>query len=102
MHLPIAQEFGVLEAWNHAQHSRLLTKAHVILESDQIVAVRPRAFLAKLHHGVRPLPRPGVDEAHGLHRSESQGVAAAARDLLDRKAGLEETNVIFRDVRRNS
>src|SRR5439155_23973269 len=39
-----------------------------------------------------------IDQAHGLHRAEAQGFAAAARQLFDRQAGFEKGRPVFFDV----
>ena len=47
MHLSVAQEFGVFEARNHAEHASLFAKTHVILKADQVETPRARVLLTK-------------------------------------------------------
>ena len=95
MHLPEAQELGVLESRDHPQHALLLAEAHVILESHQVEAARARVFAAKLHHGIGPAAGARIGQSHRLHRPEAQGVATAPRDLFDRQAGFEIVDAIL-------
>ena len=98
MDLAEAQELGVLEARDQAQDARLLAELHVVLKSDQVEALGAQIFLAKLHDGPGTAAGARVVEAHRLHGAEAQRVAAAARDLLDRQAGLEVAGVVFGNV----
>ena len=70
----------------------------MVLEADQVETLRAQVFLAELDHGPRPAAGARIVQAHRLHRAEAQGVAAAARDLLDRQAGLEVAGVVFGNV----
>src|SRR5271169_3916626 len=49
MNLPVAQKPRILQSGNHPQHARLLSELQMILESDQIVGIRPKVFLPQLH-----------------------------------------------------
>ena len=95
MHLPEAQELGVLQSRDHPQHALLFAEAHVILESHQVEAARARVFAAKLHHGVGPAAGARIGQSHRLHRPEAQRVASAPRDLFDRQAGFEVVDAIL-------
>ena len=87
------------QARDQAQHARLLAELHVVLKSDQVEALGAQIFLAKLHHGPGTASGARIVQAHRLHGTEAQRVAAAARDLLDRQAGLEVAGVVFGNVR---
>ncbi len=93
VHLTEAHELGALEARDRAQHAPLIGPLEARLEADQAVLTLRQVLLAQLHHGVRALAaRRG--ESHRLHRSEAQRVLAAARQLLDRQAALEEERLL--------
>ena len=98
MDLPVAQELRVFEARNQAQNPLLFGETKMILKADQVVAVGAQILLAQLHGGVRTPARARIDQAHRLHRTEAQRIAAAPRDLLDRQAGFEVRHVV-RNVR---
>src|SRR5579864_9604361 len=89
MDLSIAEETGLLEPGNEAENASLVTKPQVILKTDQIVGIGAQVFLPQLHDGMGWLAGARITQAHRLHWSKAQRVAAAARDLLDRKAGFE-------------
>ena len=93
-----AQELGLLQARDQPQHARLFAELHMVLESDQVEALGAQIFLAKLHDGPGTASGARVVQAHRLHGTEAQRVAAAARDLLDRQAGLEVAGVVFGNV----
>ena len=101
MNLPVTQKFSALQARNHAKYPRLLGKTHVILEADQVVAVRPQVFLPQLHYRIRTTAGARIDQPHRFHRTEAQRLAPAPRQFFDGQAGFEEARVVFRDVRRN-
>ena len=44
MDLAEAQELGVFQAGNHAQDARLLAELQVVLEADQVEALRRAGF----------------------------------------------------------
>ena len=50
--LAVAQEAGVLEAGDQAEHARLLADLEMILEADEIVGVGSQVLLTELHDGV--------------------------------------------------
>src|SRR6516165_4087605 len=91
--LSVAQELGVFKAWNHAQNPLLLGKLQVVLKAYQVVAGKTQILRTQLHNGVRLLVGPGVYQTDGLHRTESQRLHAAPRQLLDGQAGLEVVQV---------
>jgi len=84
-----ALEVGALEAGDHAQHPLLLAPLHARLEAHQVQLALRQVLLAELDDGVGP-PAVGAVEAHRLHGAVAQGVLAAARQLLDGQAPLEE------------
>ncbi len=98
MDLAVAEKLGVLEAGDEAKDARLLAEPHVVLEADQVEALGAQIFLAKLDDGPGAAAGARIVEAHGLHRTEAERVAAAAGDLLDGEAGLEVAGVVFGDV----
>src|SRR5580700_10190315 len=100
MDLAEAEEFGAFQTGDHAQDARLLAELQVILEADQVVTFGAQVFLAQLYHGVGPAASSRIAQTHGLHRTKTQRVATAARDLLDGEAGFKERRIV-RDVRRN-
>ena len=93
-----AEELGLLEAGDQAQHARLLAELHMVLESHQVEALGAQILLAKLHDGPGTASGARIVQAHRLHGAEAQRVAAAARDLLDRQAGLEVAGIVFGNV----
>src|SRR5258708_28991107 len=95
MHLAEAQEFSALQARDHAQHTLLIAKAHMILKADQVVAAGARVFLPQLNHGVRAAARARIAQPHRLHGAEAEGVASASGDLFYRQAGFEMTGIIW-------
>ena len=96
---PKRMNSALLQSGDHAQDARLLAELQMILKSDQVEALGAQILLAQLHDGPRTPAGARIGEAHRLHRSEAQRVAAAARDLLDRQARLEIRRVVLRDVR---
>ena len=52
MYLAVAQEARILQARNHAQHARLLTKLQMILKAHQVVGIRAQIFLAQLYYRI--------------------------------------------------
>ena len=100
MDLAEAQELGVLQAGDQAQDARLLAELHMVLEADQVEALGAQILLAELHHGPGTPAGARIVEAHRLHGAEAQGVAAAARDLLDGQAGLEVAACCLRECGR--
>ncbi len=99
VHLPVAEEFGMLEPRNHAQHPRLLAKTHVVLKAHKVVASRACILLPELHHRVGAPSSARIRQAHRLHGSETQGIAAAPGDFLDRQARLEVSRMVLLDMR---
>src|SRR4051812_36284621 len=84
-----AQELRIGETGNHPKHSLLLARAKASLKADEIPHT-PRAVLhTELSDRVRVSPRPRVAQPNGLHRTEAEGLASAARHLFDRHAALE-------------
>ena len=96
--LAVTQKFGVFESGNQAEHARLFGEAHVILKAHQVVAFGAKILLAKLDHRVGPAAGSWIGQAHRLHGTEAQCLAAAAGELFDGQAGFEERRLIFRDV----
>src|SRR5271165_119591 len=89
VNLSVAQKTRILQAGNQAQHARLFAKLQMILESHQVVGIRPQVLLPQLHHRIGHLAGAGIDESHRLHRTEAKGVAPAASNLLNRQAALK-------------
>src|SRR6185437_247090 len=54
VHLAEAQKLGALEARYQAEDARLIAKAHIILESDQVVAIGALVLLPELHRSIGP------------------------------------------------
>src|SRR5579872_1805374 len=100
MDLTEAHELSVLEPRNQPQDSRLLAESQMVLKADQVIAIGSQVLLPKLDHGPRSAPRSRIVEPHGFHGTETQSVAAAAGQLLDRQAGFEERRAIFFNMRR--
>ncbi len=96
--LPVAQKLGVLETRNQTHDPLLFGEAQVVLEADQVVAVRAQILLPQLHGRIRPPAGARIGQAHRLHRTETQRVAPAPRDLLDGEAGFE-VRCVIRDMR---
>ena len=94
MHHPEADEFGLLETGNQAQHARLFAPFDLRLEADQAEVIAGQVVLPELDDGVRRLAGARIDEADRLHRSEAQRVAAAVRHHLDRQAAFEESLLV--------
>ena len=51
--MPIADEFGALEARDHAQHTGLFAPFELRLESDEAEVVGRKVVLPQLHRGIR-------------------------------------------------
>ncbi len=94
MNLPVAQEARILQPWNQPQHPRLLAKLQMILETDQVVAVRAQILLAQLHHGPRRPSGARIAQPHRLHRPKAQRIAAAPRQHLDRQAAFKVVELL--------
>ncbi len=92
--LAVAQEGGVFEAGDQAEDVGLFAELEVVLEADEVVAVGSEVFLAELHDGVGPLAGARVGQAGGLHGAEAEGVAAAARGLLDGQTAFEVLELV--------
>ena len=90
VHHAVSEELGALKAGNHAKHALLLGEREIRLESHQVVRGALRVLGAQLDGGPGAFSGAGVDEAHGLHRAEPDGVMPGARDLLGGLARLEE------------
>jgi hypothetical protein len=71
-----AHELGVLQTGNQPQNSRLFGEFQMILEPDQVITIGAQILLAKLDDGVGSAPGSRIVKAHGLHRAETQRVAA--------------------------
>ena len=98
MDLAVAQELGLFQAGDEAQHARLFAELHVVLETHQVEALGAQVLLAELHARIRAPAGARIGQPHRLHRAEAQRVAAAPRDLLDRQAGFEVAGVVLGDV----
>jgi hypothetical protein len=77
----------------------LVTELHVILESDQVVAISALILLSELNDSPGPAAGARIVEAHWLHRAKAQRIAAAAGNLLNGKATFEEGCLVFGNVR---
>src|SRR5215203_4311295 len=84
-----ACEVGVFEAGDGTEDATLLAPLQACLEAHDVVQAALCVVLAQLHHGVGDLARAGVRKAHRLHRTEAQGVLAAAGYGLHGEAALE-------------
>src|SRR5581483_6826909 len=91
--LPVAQKARVLQPRDHAENPRLLGKAEMVLETDNIVGVGAQVFLPQLHYCIRTLPSARVDQPHRLHRPEAQRIPPPPGDLLNRQAAFEIVQV---------
>ena len=89
MNLPVTQEACILEARNQPQHARLFAELEVILKADQVIAVGAQVFFAKLHHGPRREPGARIAQPYRLHRPETQRIAPAPGQHLNRQAALK-------------
>ena len=94
MDLAVAQEAGMLEAGDQAQHAGLLAEFEVILKADEVVGIGAQIFLAQLHGRIRDSSGARIFQADRLHGAEAQRVAAAARDLFDGQAAFEVVQVL--------
>jgi hypothetical protein len=83
MDLPVAQKTSVFEPGNQSQHARLLTELQMVLESDQVVGVRPQILLPQLHRRIRDAAGPRVFQSDRLHGAEAQSVATPPRNLFN-------------------
>ena len=90
MHDAVAEEVGVLEARNHAEHAALLRPGEVRLEAHEVIGRVVGVLGAELHHRPRTPARARVDETNGLHGPEARGIDASAGHLLDGLAGAEQ------------
>ena len=98
--LPVAKELRVLQPGNQTQDSFLLRESQMVLEPHQVVAVGAQILLPQLHRSPGTPPGARIGQAHRLHRTEAQRIAAAARDLFDRQTGFEIGDIV-RDMRLN-
>src|SRR5207244_11408870 len=89
MNLAVTHKACLLQAGNEPQNMRLLAEFQVVLKSDQIVRIRPKVFLAQLHHRMWHQPGTRVFQSDWLHRSKAQRISPAASDLLNRQAALK-------------
>ncbi len=89
MDLSVAQETRVLKTRNQAQDLSLFAELKVVLKSNEIVGIRAKIFLAKLHNGIGHFACAGISQSDGFHRPKTQRVAASARDLFDGQAAFK-------------
>ena len=89
MNLSETEELGVFQAGNHAEDSLLIGELQVILKSHDVIARLHQIFLAKLDYSIRHTVGARINKPHGAHRSETERVATAACEFLDRQARLE-------------
>src|SRR5438445_11441688 len=61
----------------------------MILKSDQVVRIRPKVFLAQLHHRMWHQPGTRVFQSDWLLRAKAQRISPAASDLLNRQTALK-------------
>ena len=52
MDLSVAQEFGVLQARDHAQNAFLFAELQMVLEADEVITIGAQIFHAQLDAGV--------------------------------------------------
>src|SRR5437879_510602 len=89
MYLPVANNFSLLESRYQAKHALLLAELQMVLKADEVVTIGHQILLPELHD------RPGlpvsarIAQANRFHRTISQGVTAAPRDLFDRQTTFE-------------
>ena len=90
VHLPVADELGLLQPGDHAQHALLLGVGQVGLEADQIVQRAGQVVLAQLSDRIRPVAGARVVQPHRAHGPVGQGLQIARRHHFHRQAAFEE------------
>ena len=108
VHHPEAHEFGVLQAGDHPQHAFLLAPLEVGLEAHQVPEAAVFVFLAQLHHRIGALGAAHIavvhiapariPEADRLEGPVAHRVFAAAGELFNRQAALEEGGVLLFEI----
>jgi hypothetical protein len=94
MHHAEAYEFGVPQAGNHPQHAGLIAPLDLSLEADKAEMVGRERVLSQLHDRKRNPTGAGVGQADRLHRSESEGLAAAMGHHFDGQTPFEELRTV--------
>ena len=83
-------EFGVLEAWNGAEHPLLRAIVQLGLETDDVVERAKLVVLPQLHDGVGLDGRVvRIGQPDRLHRPVPQRLVAALGHHFDRQAAVE-------------
>src|SRR5262245_37638356 len=99
MDLTELQELSVFQSRDQTQHTRLFAVPQVILKPDEAVRICHEIFLPELHARVWFTTGLRIGQTFRLHRTESQRVDSAARDLLDRQTRFEPTR-LFKSLQR--
>ena len=94
VNLSVAQEAGVFEPGDQAEHSRLLAELQMILKTLDVVTGLHQVFLPELNNGVRSAARGRIVQTDGAHRTETKCVDSTPRQFFDRQAGLEITRFL--------
>ena len=88
---PKRRNSAFFEPRNHAEHARLIAEAHVILKSDQVIAVGALVLLPQLHDRIRPAAGSRIGQTRPLSSVRSAASRVRAARSLQSADSLRKT-----------